>query len=108
MRFPQDEFRATPPPLPRGRGTHLRRAQRQEARVYCGRGCTLTGPCGIGIIRGIPPIPAVDAAPLGAPATGDAEPATAAPADQTIFPKRDALWNVPCPRMGDHATPAFC
>jgi hypothetical protein len=56
-------------------------------------------------------IPAVDAAPVGADpaaATDDAGGAAVPGTAQVSLPKRVALWKLPCPRIGDQATPAFC
>jgi hypothetical protein len=68
------------------------------------------GPRGI-IIRGPPVPPAVDDAPAGAEAAAaaEADAAGAVPGTAHVtFANRVALWKLPCPRMGDHATPAFC
>ncbi len=62
-----------------------------RASSWCRRGGTAERP-GPRPRAPAPPSPA--AAGRGAPAVV-----------QVIRPKRDALWKLPCPRMGDHATP---
>ncbi len=46
---------------------------------------------------------------VGEPATAEPDAAGAAPSMSGVIhvtrPKRDALWKLPCPRMGENATP---
>src|SRR5580704_12534548 len=87
---------------------------RAEFRDYgpvavCGCRCTVSGLRTIRI-PAVPPSPGAAATGAGAapPSSVAAAEATGAGAPGTVHvtrPKREALWKLPCPRMGDQATP---
>lgn len=95
------------------RGSALTKGERYglEAAGAGGLATLMAGKVGFALIA-VPPAAALPAGAMGAAGAGKGTagaPLAAATATSAVVhttrPNRDALWKLPCPRMGDQATP---